>query len=60
MDNFISCILSAFVFLSFVVGLAFSIGTPPFFVIVFSVCAMLLIDLYQDNLGFMKKMLGKK
>ena len=48
MDNMITGILSAAVFIAFVAGLAQSIDELPFIIIVGIVCVMLLIDLTQS------------
>lgn len=48
MDNMITGILSALVFIAFVAGLAESIGAVPFMIIVGIVCLMLLVDLTQS------------
>ncbi len=55
MDNLITGILSGAVFLTFVVGLAESIGEPPFMIIVALVAIMMLVDLVQSvRKGFSK------
>ena len=48
MDNMITGILSAGLFIAFVAGLAESIGELPFMIIVGIVSVMLLIDLTQS------------
>jgi uncharacterized membrane protein len=48
MDNLISGLIAAAIFISFVVGLAVSIGAVPFAVIVMIVVAMLLFDFFQS------------
>jgi len=48
MDNMITGILSAALFIAFVAGLAESIGELPFMIIVGIVSVMLLIDLTQS------------
>lgn len=48
MDNMITGILAAAVFIAFVAGLAESIGAVPFMVIVAIVIVMLLVDLVQS------------
>ena len=48
MDNMITGILSALLFIAFVAGLAESIGAVPFMIIVGIVCVMLLVDLTQS------------
>ena len=55
MDNLITGVLSALLFISFVAGLAESIGVLPFMLIVGIVSIMLLIDLVQSiRQGFSK------
>lgn len=55
MDNMITGILSAAVFIAFVAGLAHSIDELPFIIIVGIVCVMLLVDLTQSiRQGFSK------
>lgn len=48
MDNMITGILAAAVFIAFVAGLAESIGAVPFMVIVAIVIVMVLVDLVQS------------
>lgn len=48
MDNMISGILGAIIFIAFVGGLAQSIGATPFVIIVILVIIMLLVDLTQS------------
>ena len=48
MDNSITGILSAVLFIAFVAGLAESIGALPFMLIVGVVSTMLLVDLVQS------------
>ena len=48
MDNMISGLLGAFVFVAFVAGLAESIGEAPFIIIVGFVIILMLIDLKQS------------
>ncbi len=48
MDNMITGILSAGLFIAFVAGLAESIGAIPFMLIVGIVSVMLLVDLVQS------------
>jgi uncharacterized membrane protein len=48
MDNLISGLIAAAIFISFVVGLAVSIGAVPFAVIVMIVVAMLVFDFFQS------------
>jgi hypothetical protein len=55
MDNMITGILSALLFIAFVAGLAESIGVLPFMLIVGIVSIMVLIDLVQSiRQGFPK------
>ena len=48
MDNIITGVLSALLFMAFVIGLAESISAVPFMVIVGIVCVMVLTDLVQS------------
>ncbi|MBT8437360.1 MAG: hypothetical protein KJP11_08310 [Gammaproteobacteria bacterium] len=48
MDNIITGAIGVAIFLAFTLGLAESIGTVPFAVIVISVCIMLVIDFIQS------------
>ncbi len=48
MDNLISGLIAAAIFIPFVGGLAVSIGAVPFAVIVVIVVAMMLIDYFQS------------
>lgn len=48
MDNIITGVLSATLFVAFVAGLAESIGAVPFMVIVGIVSVMLIVDLVQS------------
>ncbi len=48
MDNLITGTISVGVFLAFVLGLAYSIGKIPFFIIVVIVSLLLCIDYYQS------------
>ena len=48
MDNIITGGIAVAIFLAFTLGLAESIGALPFFVIVITVCTLLLIDFYQS------------
>ena len=47
MDNLITSIIGAVIFIWFTAGLAESIGEIPFFIIVAVVIVLLLIDIYQ-------------
>jgi len=48
MDNLITGAIAVAIFLTFVLGLAHSIGQLPFAIIVVVVCAMLCFDFYQS------------
>ena len=48
MDNIITGVLSALLFIAFVAGLAASIGEMPFIIIVGIVSVMVLVDLTQS------------
>ena len=48
MDNLITGLIAVGIFLAFTVGLAFSIGTIPFFIIVLIVAGMIVTDFYQS------------
>ena len=48
MDNLITGLIALAVFLTFVLGLAESIGTIPFTVIVVAVSGMITLDYYQS------------
>jgi uncharacterized membrane protein len=48
MDNIITGAIGVAMFLAFTLGLAESIGTIPFAIIVISVCLMLVIDFFQS------------
>ena len=48
MDNLISGAIAVIIFMSFVLGLAHSIGELPFVLIVVIVCTMLCIDYFQS------------
>ena len=48
MDNIITGVLSALLFIAFVAGLAVSIGEVPFIIIVGIVSVMVLVDLTQS------------
>ena len=47
MDNLIAGVVASALFLAFVLGLANSIGEPPFMIIVAIVSVMMLVDLVQ-------------
>jgi len=48
MDNLITGLIAVGIFLAFVLGLAVSIGTIPFGIIVVLVSGMILVDFYQS------------
>jgi uncharacterized membrane protein len=48
MDNLISGAIAVIIFMSFVLGLAHSIGQLPFALIVVFVCILLCIDYFQS------------
>ncbi len=48
MDNLISGAIAVIIFMSFVLGLAHSIGALPFVLIVVFVCGLLCIDYFQS------------
>ena len=48
MDNIITGAIGVAMFLAFTLGLAESIGTIPFAVIVIAVCLMLVTDFFQS------------
>ncbi len=48
MDNLISGLIAAVIFIAFVAGLAETINTIPFAIIVFAVIAMMLTDFVQS------------
>ena len=54
MDNLITGIIAVGIFLAFVLGLAVSIGTIPFGIIVVIVSAMIVTDFYQSAKEGMK------
>ncbi|MBL4756205.1 MAG: hypothetical protein JKY32_00760 [Rhizobiales bacterium] len=55
MDIVFSTIVGAVIFLTFVIGLAVSIGSLPFAIIVAFVSAMMLYDFYQTSRDALKK-----
>jgi len=55
MDNLITGLIAVAVFLAFVLGLAASIGTIPFAVIVLIVSGMIVTDFYQSAKQGMKQ-----
>jgi F0F1-type ATP synthase assembly protein I len=48
MDNLITGLIAVAVFLAFTIGLAVSIGTLPFILIVILVAGMIITDFYQS------------
>ena len=48
MDNLITGLIAVAVFLAFTIGLAVSIGTLPFILIVIFVGCLIIIDFYQS------------
>jgi hypothetical protein len=48
MDNLITGLIAVGIFLAFVLGLAVSIGTIPFGIIVVIVSGMILVEFYQS------------
>ena len=48
MDNLITGLIGVGIFLAFVLGLAVSIGTIPFGIIVVIVSGMIVVDFYQS------------
>lgn len=48
MDNLITGLIAVSIFLAFVLGLAVSIGTIPFGIIVVIVSGMISVDFYQS------------
>jgi hypothetical protein len=48
MDNLITGFIAVVVFIAFVLGLAVSIGTLPFILIVLFVSGLILVDFYQS------------
>ena len=55
MDNLITGLIAVAVFLAFVLGLAASIGTIPFAIIVLFVSGMIVTDFYQSAKQGMKQ-----
>ena len=60
MDNLISSFIAVAVFLAFIVGLAFSIKSIPFAVIVSIVSVMVLIEFFQSAKEGLKNDVNKK
>ena len=48
MDNLITGLIAVTIFLAFIIGLAISIGSIPFGLIVAAVTAMILFEFYQS------------
>ena len=48
MDNLITGVIAVGIFLAFVLGLAVSIGSIPFAIIVVIVCGLIVTDFYQS------------
>jgi hypothetical protein len=48
MDNLITGLIAVGIFLAFVLGLAVSIGTAPFVIIVLIVSGLIVTDFYQS------------
>ena len=59
MDNLITGFIAVAVFLSFTIGLAVSIGTLPFMLIVIFVACLILIEFYQSAKAGLKDNNGK-
>ncbi|MFT5550182.1 MAG: hypothetical protein ACI9CO_002115 [Candidatus Azotimanducaceae bacterium] len=60
MDNLISSIIAVAVFLAFVIGLAVSIKSIPFAIIVFLVSIMILIEFFESAKEGLKNDINKK
>ncbi|MGK0398689.1 MAG: hypothetical protein ACJA0I_000985 [Gammaproteobacteria bacterium] len=60
MDNLISSIIAVAVFLAFVIGLAFSIKSIPFAIIVLLVSIMVLIEFFQSAKEGLKNDVNRK
>lgn len=60
MDNMITSIFAAIIFIAFTAGLAESIGEAPFIIIVAIVILMMGIDVYQSIKEGMKEEKDKK
>ena len=54
MDNLITGFIAVAVFLAFTIGLAVSIGTLPFMLIVIFVACLILTDFYQSEKAGLK------
>jgi len=55
MDNLITGFIAVAVFLAFTIGLAVSIATPPFILIVVFVAGLILTDFYQSAKAGLKE-----
>ena len=60
MDNLISSFIGVAVFLAFVIGLAVSIKSIPFAIIVLLVSVMVLIEFFQSAKAGLKNDINKK
>ena len=60
MDNLISSIIAVTVFLAFVIGLAISIKSIPFAIIVLLVSIMVLIEFFQSAKQGLKNDVNRK
>jgi|TARA_B110000259_G_C14030409_1_gene406417 hypothetical protein len=60
MDNLISSIIAVTVFLAFVIGLAISIKSIPFAIIVLLVSIMVLIEFFQSAKEGLKNDVNRK
>jgi hypothetical protein len=59
MDNLITGLIAVAVFLAFTIGLAVSIGTLPFILIVILVAGMIITDFYQSAKAGLKDKNGE-
>jgi len=60
MDNLISSFIAIAVFLAFVIGLAISIKSIPFAIIVFLVSIMILVEFFESAKEGLKNDINKK
>jgi hypothetical protein len=60
MDNLISSFIAVAVFLAFAIGLAISIKSIPFAIIVFLVSTMVLIEFFESAKAGLKNDINKK
>ena len=60
MDNLISSFIAVAVFLAFIIGLAFSIKSIPFAIIVFLVTVMIGIEFFQSAKEGLKNDVNEK